>query len=66
MFSMARGYKRNVKKWRKNTNHIERTLIVTLLEAESRFRRVRGFRKLTVLKEKIQKLRATTCNAKAA
>jgi transposase-like protein len=66
MFSMARRYKRNVKKWKKNTNHIERTLVVTLLEAESRFRRVRGYRELKGLKEKIQKLRATTCNTKAA
>lgn len=66
MFSMSRRYKRNVKKWKKNTNHIERTLIVTLLEAERRFRRVRGYRELKDLKLRIQKLRATTCNTKAA
>lgn len=65
MFSMARRYKRNVKKWNKNTNHIERTLVLTLREAESRFRRIRGYRALTALKEKILKLRATTCNTKA-
>lgn len=40
MFSMSRRYKRNVKKWNRKTNHIERTLVVTLLEAETRFRRV--------------------------
>jgi D-mannonate dehydratase len=51
---MARRYKRNVKKWNKNTNHIERTLVLTLKEAESRFRRVRGYRELAALKEKIQ------------
>jgi putative transposase len=66
MFSMARRYKRNVKKWKKNTNHIERTLVVTLLEAEGRFRRVRGYRELKDLKARITKLRATTCNTKAA
>lgn len=66
MFSMSRRYKRNVKKWKKNTNHIERTLVVTLLEAERRFRRVRGYRELKDLKERIQKLRATTCNTKVA
>lgn len=66
MFSMSRRYKRNVKKWKKNTNHIERTLIVTLMEAERRFRRVRGYRELKDLKLRIQNLRATTCNTKAA
>lgn len=66
MFSMARRYKRNVKKWKKNTNHIERTLIVTLMEAERRFKRVKGYRDLKELKSRIQKLRATTCNTKAA
>jgi hypothetical protein len=55
-----------VKKWKKNTNHIERTLVVTLLEAEGRFKRVRGYRELKDLKLRIQKLRATTCNTKAA
>lgn len=66
MFSMSRRYKRNVKKWKKNTNHIERTLVVTLLEAEKRFRRVRGYRELKDLKSRIQNLRATTCNTKVA
>ncbi len=66
MFSMSRRYKRNVKKWKKNTNHIERTLVVTLLEAERRFRRVRGYRELKDLKLRIQNLRATTCNTKVA
>jgi len=66
MFSMSRRYKRNVKKWNRKTNHIERTLVVTLLEAESRFRRVRGYRELKELQSKIKNLRATTCNAKAA
>ena len=41
MFSMSRRYKRNVKKWNRKTDHIERTLVVTLLEAEGRFKRVR-------------------------
>ena len=66
MFSMARRYKRNVKKWKKNTKHIERTLVVTLMEAERRFHRVRGYRELKDLKTRIKNLRATTCNAKAA
>lgn len=66
MFSMSRRYKRNVKKWNKKTNHIERTLVVTLLEAERRFRRVRGYRELKDLQSKIKQLRATTCNTKAA
>jgi putative transposase len=66
MFSMARRYKRNVKKWKKNTNHIERTVVLTLMEAERRFRRLRGYRELKDLKLRIQNLRATTCNTKAA
>lgn len=65
MFSMSRRYKRNVKKW-KNSAHVERTLVVTLLEAERRFRRVRGYRELKELQSKIKNLRATTCNTKAA
>jgi len=63
---MSRRYKRNVKKWNKKTNHIERTLVMTLVEAEKRFRRVRGYRELKDLQLKIKKLRATTCNTKAA
>jgi putative transposase len=66
MFSMSRRYKRNVKKWNRKTNHIERTLVATLLEAEKRFRRVRGYRELKDLQSKIKNLRATTCNTKAA
>ncbi len=66
MFSMSRRYKRNVKKWNRKTDHIERTLVATLLEAESRFRRVRGYRELKDLQNKIKNLRATTCNTKAA
>jgi hypothetical protein len=66
MFSMSRRYSRNVKKWNRKTNHIERTLVVTLLEAESRFRRVRGYKELKELQSKIRNLRATTCNTKAA
>jgi transposase-like protein len=66
MFSMSRRYKRNVKKWNKKTDHIERTLVVTLLEAERRFKRVRGYRELKDLQTKIKNLRATTCNTKAA
>jgi transposase-like protein len=65
-FSMSRRYKRNVKKWNKKTNHIERTLVMTLVEAEKRFRRVRGYRELKDLQLKIKKLRATTCNTKVA
>jgi putative transposase len=66
MFSMSRRYSRNVKKWNRKTNHIERTLVVTLLEAESRFRRVRGCKELKELQSKIKNLRATTCNTKVA
>jgi len=66
MFSMSRRYKRNVKKWNTKTDHIERTLVVTLLEAERRFRRVRGYRELKDLQTKVKNLRATTCNTKAA
>ena len=66
MFSMSRRYKRNVKKWNRKTNHIERTLVMTLVEAEGRFRRVRGYRELKNLKLKIRNVRATTCNTKAA
>lgn len=66
MFSMARRYSRNVKKWNRKTNHIERTLVATLLEAERRFRRVRGYRELKDLQSKIKSLRATTSNTRAA
>jgi len=65
MFSMARRFKRNVKKW-KGSTHIERTVVVTLLEAERRFKRMRGYRELKNLQTKIKNLRATTCNTKAA
>lgn len=65
MFSVARRHKRNVKRW-KNTAHVERTLVVTLLEAERRFHRVQGYRDLKALQEKVKKLRATTCNTKVA
>jgi transposase-like protein len=66
MFSISRRHNRNVKKWNRKTNHIERSLVVTLLEAERRFRRVRGYRELKDLQSKIKNLRATTCNTKAA
>jgi len=65
MFSMARRYKRNVKKW-SGTKHVERTLVATLLEAERRFHRVQGYRELKALQDTIRTLRATTCNTKAA
>lgn len=65
MFSMSRRYKRNVKKWN-GSKHIERTVVASLLEAESRFHRVQGYRELKALQTKIKKLRATTCNTKAA
>ena len=65
MFSMAQRYKRNVKRW-KNYEHIERTLVTTLLEAERRFRRVRGCRELKDLKKRIQEYCATTKNTMAA
>ncbi len=65
MFSMARRYKRNVKKWN-GSKHIERTLVMTLLEAERRFHRVQGYRDLKALQERIRQLRATTCNTKVA
>jgi len=65
MFSMSRRYKRNVKSW-KSSSHIERTLVVTLLEAERRFMRLRGYRDLKNLQAKVRNLRATTCNTKAA
>lgn len=65
MFSMARRYKRNVKKWN-SSQHIERTVVVSLLEAERRFHRVEGYRQLKDLQATIKNLRATTCNTKAA
>ncbi|MBX9667209.1 MAG: hypothetical protein K2X93_06300 [Candidatus Obscuribacterales bacterium] len=50
----------------KSSSHIERTLVVTILEAERRFRRVRGYRELKDLQTKFKNLRATTCNTTAA
>lgn len=65
MFSMARRYKRNVKKWN-GSQHVERSLVVAILEAERRFHRVEGYLGLKDLQTKIKTLRATTCNTKAA
>jgi transposase-like protein len=65
MFSMVRRYNRNVKKWQDN-KHIERTVINALIESESRFHRVEGYRGLKELQTKIRNMRATTSTIKVA
>lgn len=65
MFSMVRRYNRNVKKWQDN-KHIERTVINALIESESRFHRVEGYRGLKGLQTKIRNMRATTSTIKVA
>ena len=47
-FSQGAGVLRNVKRWR-NSHQIQRWTAIALLEAEKRFRKVKGFRSLSVL-----------------
>lgn len=48
-FSHVRTVMRNVKRWRKGTTQTERWTATALLEAEKRFRKVRGYKSMSVL-----------------
>jgi transposase-like protein len=48
-FSHVRTVMRNVKRWRKGSTQTERWTATALLEAEKRFRRVRGYKSMSVL-----------------
>jgi transposase-like protein len=48
-FSHVRTVMRNVKRWRKGTTQTERWTATALLEAEKRFRKVRGHKSMSVL-----------------
>ncbi len=49
-FSRVRTVMRNVKRWRSGTNQTQRWTASALLEVEKRFRRVKGYRSMSVLK----------------
>lgn len=53
MFSMVRSGERNVKHYR-SSNMAQRWLAATLLDAERRFRRVRGFNEIGKVRERIE------------
>lgn len=53
MFSMVRNGERNVKRYR-NSSMAQRWLAATLLDAERRFRRVRGFNEIGKVRERIE------------
>lgn len=48
-FSHVRTVMRNVKRWRKGTTQTQRWTATALLEAEKRFRKVRGYKSMSVL-----------------
>lgn len=48
-FSHVRTVMRNVKRWRKGTTQAQRWTATALLEAEKRFRKVRGYKSMSVL-----------------
>jgi len=53
-FSHVRTVMRNVKRWRTGTTQTQRWTATALLEAEKRFRRVRGYRSMSVLRSSLQ------------
>jgi transposase-like protein len=59
VFSSARYYMRNVKRWRTEEDS-ERWLAAGLLEAERRLRPVPGYTRLTKLKQTLEKLASAT------
>jgi transposase-like protein len=48
-FSHVRTVMRNVKRWRRGTTQTQRWTATALLEAEKRFRKVRGYKSMSVL-----------------
>jgi putative transposase len=53
-FSHTRKVLRNVKRWRSNSNQAQRWTATALLEAEKRFRAVKGYRSMSVLKSALE------------
>lgn len=53
-FSHVRTVMRNVKRWRKGTSQTLRWTATALLEAEKRFRRVKGYKSMSVLKSNLE------------
>jgi putative transposase len=48
-FSFARKVTRNVKRWRSDTNQSQRWIASALVQVEKRFRKVRGYKSMSVL-----------------
>jgi transposase-like protein len=48
-FSFARKVTRNVKRWRSDTNQSQRWIASALIQVEKRFRKVRGYKSMSVL-----------------
>lgn len=53
-FSRVRTVMRNVKRWRSGTNQTQRWTATALLEAEKRFRKVKGYKSMSVLKSTLE------------
>ena len=54
-FNIVRDRTGNVKRW-KNGKMVQRWVAAGLLEAESRFRRIKGYRDMVLLKNEIRRL----------
>jgi len=52
--SRVRTVMRNVKRWRSGTNQTQRWTATALLEAEKRFRKVKGYKSMSVLKSALE------------
>ena len=55
-FSMVRDQTRRVKNWRSSPDQVLRWSAATLLDAERRFRKIKGFRELEQLEENLKKI----------
>jgi transposase-like protein len=53
-FSRVRTVMRNVKRWRTGTNQTQRWTATALLEAEKRFRKVKGYKSMSVLRSNLE------------
>jgi len=53
-FSRVRTVMRNVKRWRSRTNQTQRWTATALLEAEKRFRKVKGYKSMSVLSSNLE------------
>jgi len=55
-FSMVRGQALRVRNWRSSPDQVLRWSAATLLDAEKRFRKIKGFRELEQLEQNLKKL----------